>query len=135
MYASGLVLLRFLHQLDLAIDDARLRATVAAAADTRIVIVDIDEPACAHRPLALAARPPALADELFAPASAPRWSASTWCSLRPRRAMRLAAHWPAARPVLGYFLNRRRQPGRRRARRNAADAAVRRRAGEAGGLP
>ena len=48
MHASGLVPLRFLQQLDLAIDDARLRATVPGSKDTRIVIVDVDDASLAR---------------------------------------------------------------------------------------
>ena len=58
VHASGLVPLRVCDQLDLAIDDARLRAAMPRTRDARIVIVDIDDASlAAHRPLALAARP------------------------------------------------------------------------------
>ena len=43
MHASGLAPLRWLTQIDLAIDDARLRATLPGTRDTRITIVDIDD--------------------------------------------------------------------------------------------
>lgn len=48
MHASGLVPLRFVEQLDFAIDDARLRATLPGTKDTRIVIVDIDDASLAR---------------------------------------------------------------------------------------
>ncbi len=67
MHASGLAPLRWLTQIDLAIDDARLRATLPGTRDTRITIVDIDDAS-----LARIGRWPwprdrlaALADELF----------------------------------------------------------------------
>ncbi|WP_395691201.1 CHASE2 domain-containing protein [Piscinibacter sp.] len=68
MHASGLVLLRFLQQLDLAIDDARLRATVPGSKDTRIVIVDVDDASLARigRWPWPRERLAALAEELFA---------------------------------------------------------------------
>ncbi|MFT3663723.1 CHASE2 domain-containing protein [Piscinibacter sp.] len=48
MHASGLVPLRFVEQLDFAIDDARLRATLPGRKDARIVIVDIDDASLAR---------------------------------------------------------------------------------------
>ncbi len=67
LHASGVLPLRVLHQLDLAIDDARLRAAMPRTHDARIVIVDIDDAS-----LARVGRWPwpreriaALADELF----------------------------------------------------------------------
>ena len=66
-HASGVWPLRFLTALDLAIDDARVRALMPRTPDPRIVIVDIDE-----KSLAELGRWPwsrdlmaALADELF----------------------------------------------------------------------
>ncbi|HKX41560.1 MAG TPA: CHASE2 domain-containing protein, partial [Burkholderiaceae bacterium] len=66
-HAIGLLPLRFVTQLDLAIADARLRAFMPRTLDPRIVIVDIDE-----KSLAEIGRWPwgrdtmaALADELF----------------------------------------------------------------------
>lgn len=68
LHASGLAPLRFLQQIDLAIDDARLRAAMPGSRDARIVIVDVDDAS-----LARVGRWPwpreriaALADELFA---------------------------------------------------------------------
>ncbi|MBS0441537.1 MAG: CHASE2 domain-containing protein, partial [Proteobacteria bacterium] len=68
MHASGLAPLRFLQQLDLAIDDARLRATVPGTKDTRIVIVDVDDASLARigRWPWPRERLAALAEELFA---------------------------------------------------------------------
>ncbi len=48
MHASGLVPLRFVEQLDFAIDDTRLRAMLPGTKDTRIVIVDIDDASLAR---------------------------------------------------------------------------------------
>ena len=48
LHASGLVPLRFLQQIDLAIDDARLRATLPGTKDPRIVIVDVDDASLAR---------------------------------------------------------------------------------------
>ncbi|HPM68512.1 MAG TPA: CHASE2 domain-containing protein, partial [Piscinibacter sp.] len=48
MHASGLMPLRPLQQIDLAIDDARLRATMPGTRDPRIVIVDIDDASLAR---------------------------------------------------------------------------------------
>lgn len=67
LHASGVVPLRVLQQLDLAIDDARLRAAVPGTKDPRIVIVDIDDASLARIgrwpwPRERIAR---LADELF----------------------------------------------------------------------
>jgi adenylate cyclase len=66
-HASGVWPLRVIDRLQLALDDARLRATLPGTRDERIVIVDIDE-----RSLAEIGRWPwgrdriaALADELF----------------------------------------------------------------------
>lgn len=66
-HAAGVLPLRFLTQLDLAIDDARLRASLPLPRDTRIVIVDVDEASLARigRWPWPRARIAALADELF----------------------------------------------------------------------
>ncbi len=48
MHASGLVPLRPLQQVDLAIDDARLRSSMPGTRDPRIVIVDIDDASLAR---------------------------------------------------------------------------------------
>ncbi len=45
LHASGVWPIGFVTQLDLAIDDARLRLSVPNTLDPRVVIVDIDEPA------------------------------------------------------------------------------------------
>ena len=42
-HAVGVLPLRLVEQLDLAIDDARLRATLVHTLDPRIVVVDVDE--------------------------------------------------------------------------------------------
>lgn len=67
LHASGVMPLRVLQQLDLSIDDMRLRAAMPRTHDPRIVIVDIDDAS-----LARVGRWPwpreriaALADELF----------------------------------------------------------------------
>jgi len=67
MHASGLVPLRFLQQIDLAIDDARLRAAMPGTLEPRIVIVDIDDASLARigRWPWPRERLAALADELF----------------------------------------------------------------------
>jgi adenylate cyclase len=68
MHASGLVPLRPLQQLDLAIDDARLRSSMPGTRDPRIVIVDIDDASLARigRWPWPRERIAALAEELFA---------------------------------------------------------------------
>lgn len=48
MHASGLMPLQPLQQIDLAIDDARLRATMPGTRDPRILIVDIDDASLAR---------------------------------------------------------------------------------------
>ncbi|MBL0091616.1 MAG: adenylate/guanylate cyclase domain-containing protein [Piscinibacter sp.] len=48
MHASGLMPLQPLQQIDLAIDDARLRATMPGTRDPRIVVVDIDDASLAR---------------------------------------------------------------------------------------
>lgn len=68
LHASGIVPLRPLQQIDLAIDDARLRATMPGTMDPRIVIVDIDDASLARigRWPWPRERMAALSDELFA---------------------------------------------------------------------
>ncbi len=68
MHASGLLPLRPLQQIDLAIDDARLRATMPGTRDPRIVVVDIDDASLARlgRWPWPRERLAVLADELFA---------------------------------------------------------------------
>lgn len=48
LHASGVAPLRVLRQLDLAIDDARLRAAMPRTREPRIVIVDIDDASLAR---------------------------------------------------------------------------------------
>ncbi|WP_341887761.1 adenylate/guanylate cyclase domain-containing protein [Variovorax sp. YR752] len=107
MHASGLVPLRVLHQLDLAIDDARLRAAMPRTHDARIVIVDIDDAS-----LARVGRWPwpreriaALAEELFV-----RQRAAVvgfdMVFAEPEAGDAALARALAGRPaVLGYFLS------------------------------
>ena len=47
-HAVGVLPLRLVEQLDLAIDDARLRATLVHTLDPRIVVVDVDEKSLAE---------------------------------------------------------------------------------------
>lgn len=67
VHASGVLPLRFLQQIDLAIDDARLRAALPGTKDPRIVIVDIDDASLARlgRWPWPRERMAVLADELF----------------------------------------------------------------------
>ena len=67
LHAAGVWPLRFITQLDLSIDDARLRVNLPNTLDERIVIVDIDEPSMQQigRWPWGRDRMAALADELF----------------------------------------------------------------------
>jgi len=106
MHASGLVPLRFLQQLDLAIDDARLRATLPGTKDTRIVIVDVDDASLARigRWPWPRARLAALADELFARQGVALLGFDMVFA-EPEAGDAALARALAGRPaVLGYFL-------------------------------
>ena len=48
LHASGMIPLRFVQLVDLAIDDARLRASMPNTRDERIVIVDVDDASLAR---------------------------------------------------------------------------------------
>ncbi len=106
MHASGLAPLRWLTQIDLAIDDARLRATLPGTRDTRITIVDVDDAS-----LARVGRWPwprerlaALAEELFARQRAAVVGFDMVFS-EPDPGDAALARALAGRPaVLGYFL-------------------------------
>ncbi len=106
MHASGLVPLRWLTQLDLAIDDARQRATLTGTRDTRITIVDIDDASLARlgRWPWPRERLAALADELFARQRAAVVGFDMVFS-EPEAGDATLARALAGRPaVLGYFL-------------------------------
>ena len=106
LHASGVMPLRMLQQLDLAIDDARLRAAMPRTREPRIVIVDIDDAS-----LARVGRWPwpreriaALADELLV-----RQQAAVvgfdMVFAEPDQGDAALARELAGRPaVLGYFL-------------------------------
>src|SRR5512147_345088 len=107
LHASGIAPLRFLQQLDLAIDDARLRAALPGTKDTRIVIVDIDDASLARigRWPWPRERMAVLADELFG-----RQQAATvgfdLAFAEPERGDEVLARALAGRPaVLGYIVS------------------------------
>ncbi|TXC67138.1 adenylate/guanylate cyclase domain-containing protein [Piscinibacter aquaticus] len=107
LHASGIAPLRFLQQLDLAIDDARLRAALPGTKDPRIVIVDIDDasPARIGRWPWPRERIAALADELFG-----RQQAATvgfdLAFAEPEHGDEVLARALAGRPaVLGYIVS------------------------------
>ncbi len=106
MHASGLVPLRLLDQVDLAIDDARLRATLPGTQDARIAIVDVDDASLARigRWPWPRERLAALADELFERQRAALVGFDMVFS-EPDAGDAVFARALAGRPaVLGYFL-------------------------------
>ena len=110
LHASGLAPLRFVQQLDLWIDDARLRSTMPLTRDARIVIVDVDEASLARigRWPWPRARLAALADELFEHQRAAVVGFDMVFSEPEAQAGGDAAlaHALSGRPaVLGYFLS------------------------------
>lgn len=106
-HASGLVPLRFLTQLDLAIGDSRLRATLPLTRDPRIVIVDVDEASLARigRWPWPRGRIAALADELFGRQRAAVVGFDMVFAEPEADDTRLAAALAGRAAVLGFFLN------------------------------
>ena len=104
-HASGILPLRFITQLDLAIDDARLRAGMPNTRDPRIVIVDIDEASLARigRWPWPRARIAALADELFVRQRA-ALVGFDMVFAEPDDDARLVAALTGRAAVLGYYL-------------------------------
>lgn len=113
-HAAGLAPLRFLTQLDLAIDDTRLRASLPQPRDPRIVIVDVDEASLARigRWPWPRARIAALADELFGRQRAAVVGFDMVFAEPEADDARLAAALQGRAAVLGFFLNAGAQAGR-----------------------
>jgi adenylate cyclase len=106
LHASGLVTFGFLTQLDLAIDDARLRGGMPHTRDPRIVIVDVDEASLARigRWPWPRARVAALADELFVRQRAAVVGFDMVFAEPDADDARLAASLAGRPAVLGFFL-------------------------------
>lgn len=113
-HAAGLLPWRALTQLDLAIDDARLRASLPQPRDTRIVIVDIDEASLARlgRWPWPRARIAALADELFERQRAAVVGFDIVFAEPDADDTRLAAALDGRLAVLGYYLSETADSGR-----------------------
>lgn len=113
-HAAGVLPWRLLTQLDLAIDDARLRATLPQPRDTRIAIVDIDEASLARlgRWPWPRTRMAALADELFVRQRAAVVGFDIVFAEPEPDDARLAAALAGRPAVLGFFLNGSAEAGR-----------------------
>ncbi|MBX3604502.1 MAG: adenylate/guanylate cyclase domain-containing protein [Piscinibacter sp.] len=113
-HASGVLPWRFLNQLDLAIEDAQLRATLPLPRESRIVIVDVDEASLARigRWPWPRARVAALVDELFERQRAAVVGFDMVFAEPEADDGRLAAALRGRAVVLGFFLHAGPEAGR-----------------------